>query len=74
MAKTRTNPFRRDGRCGWTRSARSCNFSNWHFSAMIAVQHAAIKANRIMLLANATTAARNRQKLTNNYGCSKWGL
>lgn len=63
-AENRTNA----GRCGWTRPARSCNFSNWHFSAMIAVEHAAIKANRIMLLANATTAARSQQKLTNNYG------
>lgn len=40
---------------------------------MIAVEHAAIKANRIMLLANATTAARNQQKLTNNYGSLNWG-
>lgn len=57
-----------------TNSARSCNFSNWHFSAMIAVEHAAIKANRIMLLANAATAARNQQKLTNNYGCPGGGI
>lgn len=57
-----------------TNSTRSCNFSNWHFSAMIAVEHAAIKANRIMLLANAATAARNQQELTNNYGCPGGGI
>jgi len=37
------------------------NFSNWHFSAMIAVQHAAIKANRIMLLAIASNSNNNKQ-------------
>jgi len=43
------------------------NFSNWHFSAMIAAQHAAIKANRIMLLAIANNS--NNSKLQANYCC-----